>query len=47
MSDNMIGNEGILTEIGLIPLADKTRKSIQSSVMKREKLTLEMLSKKH
>ena len=47
MSDNMIGNEGILTEIGLIPLADDARKAIQSSVMKREKLTLDMLSKKH
>ncbi len=47
MSDNMIGNEGILTEIGLIPLADKARSAIQSSVMKREKLTLDMLSKKH
>lgn len=47
MSDNMIGSDGILSEIGLIPLADDARKAIQASVMKREKLTLEMLSKKH
>ena len=47
MSDNMIGNDGILSEIGLIPLAASARKSIQASVMKREKLTLDMLSKKH
>jgi len=47
MSENMIGNDGILTEIGLIPLADKTRSEIQSSVKERKQLTLDMLSKKH
>lgn len=44
MSDNMIGTDGILTEIGLIPLADDARKAIQSKVEKREKLTLEALA---
>lgn len=47
MSENMIGKEGILSEIGLIPLPDATRESIRASVTKREKLTLEALSKKH
>ena len=47
MSENMIGNDGILTEIGLIPLSDKTRSEIQASVKERKKLTLDMLSKKH
>ena len=45
MSENMIGNDGILTEIGLIPLADKFRAEIQASVKERKKLTLDMLSK--
>ncbi len=47
MSDSMIGTDGILTEIGLIPLADDARKAIQDSVSKRAQITLEELSKKH
>ena len=47
MSEDMIGNNGILGEIGLIPLPDATREAIRNSVAKRTKLTLEDLSKKH
>jgi phosphate transport system substrate-binding protein len=46
LSDNMIGNEGILSEIGLIPLPAAERASIQSRVAKRTKLTLNDLKKK-
>jgi phosphate transport system substrate-binding protein len=45
MSDTMIGSEGILSEIGLIPLADKYRSEIQASVKDRKKLTMGDLKK--
>jgi len=45
MSDTMIGNDGILTEIGLIPLADDMRSKIQASVKERKKLTMSDLKK--
>jgi phosphate transport system substrate-binding protein len=35
MSDKMIGTDGILTEIGLIPLADKARATMQKHVADR------------
>ena len=47
MSENMIGPDGILGEIGLISLPDAQREAIRASVTKRAKLTLEDLSKKH
>jgi phosphate transport system substrate-binding protein len=47
MSENMIGSDGILGEIGLISLPDSTRKSIRNSVTKRANLTLNDLKKKH
>jgi len=47
MSDKMIAADGILSEIGLIPLPESAMRNIQSSVEKREKLTLEALSAKH
>lgn len=46
MSENMIGKEGILGEIGLIALPDARRNAIRNSVTKRMKLTLNDLSKK-
>ena len=45
MSENMIGPDGILGEIGLIALPDAQREAIRSSVSKREKLTLDALGK--
>ncbi len=45
MSENMIGTDGILAEIGLIPATDDLRSSYRKSVMMGEKLTLEELSK--
>ncbi len=47
MSEDMIGKDGILGEIGLIALPDSTRESIRNSVSKRTKLTLEDLNNKH
>jgi phosphate transport system substrate-binding protein len=47
MSETMIGPDGILGEIGLIPLPEETRSAIQKSVSDRVKITLEELSKKH
>ena len=47
MSEAMIGRDGVLSEIGLIPLPDADRKAIRESVAKRTKITLEELSKKH
>ena len=47
MSEDMIGRDSILGEIGLIALPDATRTSIRASVAKRTKITLEELSKKH
>ncbi len=46
MSENMIGHDGILSEIGLIALPDSRRSNIRNSVKKRIKLTLKDLSKK-
>ncbi len=47
MSEKMIGTDGILGEIGLIPLPNADRTAIRSSVAKRTKITLAELSKKH
>ena len=47
MSEDMIGKEGILGEIGLIALPDDRRTALRNSVEKRTKITLEELSKKH
>lgn len=46
MKEDMIGPEGILSEIGLIALPDERRTAIRASVAKYTKLTLEDLSKK-
>ncbi|NOQ32347.1 MAG: phosphate-binding protein [Helicobacteraceae bacterium] len=45
MSEDMIGSEGILGEIGLIALPTKEQTDIRKSVSKRKKLTLESLKK--
>lgn len=47
MSEDMIGDDSILGEIGLISLPEDTRKSIVNSVSKRTKLTLDDLKNKH
>ena len=47
MSEDMIGHDSILGEIGLITLADERRTAIRNSVSKRVKITLEELSIKH
>ncbi|MEA2050106.1 MAG: PstS family phosphate ABC transporter substrate-binding protein [Campylobacterota bacterium] len=47
MSEDMIGHDGILGEIGLIALPDARRTALRASVAKRTKITLEELSKKH
>ena len=47
MSENMIGTEGILTEIGLIPLPEAQRIEDRKTVMAGKKITLEELSKGH
>ncbi len=39
MSESMIGVDGILSEIGLIPLAEEQRKAARDSVLKWQKLT--------
>ena len=43
MSEKMIGKDGILGEIGLITLDDKTRELARTKVMNSEKLTIEQL----
>jgi phosphate transport system substrate-binding protein len=43
MSEKMIGKEGILSEIGLIPLPKESRDSIRASVGKRIRITLSQL----
>ncbi len=43
MSENMIGPDGILTEIGLIALPDTQRTEIRNSVINAKKVTLESL----
>ncbi len=47
MDEIMIGRDGILTEIGLIPLPEETRKAVRESILKREKVTLESLKTNH
>ncbi len=47
MSEKMIGKDGILGEIGLIPLPDATRAAIRESVAKRTTLTMDDLKKGH
>ncbi len=44
MSEKMIGEDGILTEIGLIPLNEKDRKNAQDIVKNSQKLKLESLN---
>ncbi|XPV70683.1 MAG: substrate-binding domain-containing protein [Halarcobacter sp.] len=46
MSENMIGTEGILSEIGLIPLPDAQRTAIRKSVMSAKKITMDDLKHK-
>ena len=43
MSEKMIGNEGILTELGLIPLSNDVRSAARTKVMNNEKVTAESL----
>jgi len=45
MSEKMIGKDGILSEIGLIPLPAKRRSEIRKSVKVAKRLTLSSLSK--
>ncbi len=45
MSENMIGSEGILSEIGLIALPDAQRAELRKSVTTGKKLTLDDLKK--
>jgi len=47
MSEDVIGSNGILGEIGLIALPDNRRNAIRASVLKREKITYEALNTKH
>jgi len=47
MKEDMIGTDSILGEIGLIPLPEAERTAVRASVEKREKLTMESLSKQH
>lgn len=46
MSEDMIGPDGILSEIGLIPLPTNKRKSAREAVIQKNKLTLEALKNK-
>lgn len=46
MSEDMIGKEGVLGEIGLIALPDERRTATRASVAERKKLTLDDLKKK-
>ncbi|CAM3919170.1 substrate-binding domain-containing protein [Arcobacter cloacae] len=43
MSEKMIGKDGILREIGLITLDEKTRDAARTKVMNNEKLTIDQL----
>jgi phosphate transport system substrate-binding protein len=45
ISDDMIGEDGILMEIGLIPLTEVVKMDVQEHTEKRVKLTLEDLEK--
>ena len=46
MSEKMIGTDGLLKGIGLIPLPDDARAKIREDVLAKKKLTLEDLKKK-
>ena len=46
MSENMIGKNGILSEIGLIPLPDADRTAIRKAVMSAKKLSKDDLKHK-
>lgn len=46
MSEKMIGSQGILKTIGLIPLDDNLRAKVQNSVKNGTKLTLDMVKKR-
>ncbi len=46
MGENMIGNDGLLAELGLISLPDAQRTAIRASVMQHKKLTLDDLTNK-
>ncbi len=46
MSEEMIGSDGILSEIGLIPLPDSRRTALRTSVAAKTKLTKADLEKK-
>ncbi|MBP7742380.1 MAG: substrate-binding domain-containing protein [Aliarcobacter sp.] len=43
MSEKMIADDGILTELGLIPLSEKEREQARAKVINSEKLTLDQL----
>lgn len=43
VSEDIVGEEGVLTEIGLIPLSEEEVKQAQEDASNRAKLTLEML----
>lgn len=43
MSEKMIGNDGILSELGLIPLTDDVRTQARNKVLNNQKLTAEDL----
>lgn len=46
MSEKMIGKDGLLKGIGLIPLPDDVRAKVREDVLAKKKLTLEDLKKK-
>ncbi|MEF2229422.1 MAG: PstS family phosphate ABC transporter substrate-binding protein, partial [Pseudodesulfovibrio sp.] len=46
MSEKMIGANGLLKRIGLVPLADDLRKQVQKDVLSYKNLTLDDLNKK-
>ena len=46
MSEKMIGKDGLLKSIGLIPLPDDARTKVREDVMAKKKLTLDDLKKK-
>ncbi|MFA9240238.1 MAG: hypothetical protein ACEQSQ_10180 [Candidatus Paceibacteria bacterium] len=43
MSEKMIGKDGILGELGLIILDEKTRSEARTKVMNNDKITIEQL----
>lgn len=46
MSEKMIGKDGLLKSIGLIPLPDDARAKVREDVLAKKKLTLDDLKKK-